>query len=54
MHSFTHSQTLWLDPRGTGLSTPFSANLVSDKSDEEVFQYLKHFRADNIGETMNQ
>ncbi|KAG6868493.1 hypothetical protein C0993_002031 [Termitomyces sp. T159_Od127] len=41
-------QTLWLDQRGTGLSTPFSANLVSDKSDEEIFQYLKHFRADNI------
>ncbi|KAG6873844.1 hypothetical protein C0995_010456 [Termitomyces sp. Mi166 len=40
--------TLWLDPRGTGLSTPFSADLVSDKSDEEVFEYLKHFRADNI------
>ncbi|KNZ80616.1 Proline iminopeptidase, partial [Termitomyces sp. J132] len=41
-------QTLWLDPRGTGLSTPFSADLVSDKSDEEIFEYLKHFRADNI------
>ncbi|KAG6919040.1 hypothetical protein DXG01_009750 [Tephrocybe rancida] len=41
--------TLWLDQRGTGLSTPFSADLVSDKTDEEVFQYLTHFRADNIG-----
>ncbi|KAF8079011.1 alpha/beta-hydrolase [Lyophyllum atratum] len=41
-------QTLWLDPRGTGLSTPFSADLVSDKTDQEIFEYLKHFRADNI------
>ncbi|KAG6830888.1 hypothetical protein H0H92_014039 [Tricholoma furcatifolium] len=44
--------TLWLDPRGTGLSTPFSANLVEHWSDEEIFQYLKHFRADNIGEQL--
>ncbi|KAJ7605959.1 alpha/beta-hydrolase [Mycena polygramma] len=41
-------QTLWLDPRGTGLSTPFSAELVDGRSDTEVFEYLKHFRADNI------
>ncbi|KAJ7622510.1 alpha/beta-hydrolase [Roridomyces roridus] len=41
-------QTLWLDPRGTGLSTPFSADLVQEKSDSEVFEYLKHFHADNI------
>ncbi|KAJ7245289.1 alpha/beta-hydrolase [Mycena rebaudengoi] len=41
-------QTLWLDPRGTGLSTPFSAELVSGMTDVELFQYLKHFRADNI------
>lgn len=41
-------QTLWLDPRGTGLSTPFSAELVEGQSDAEIFNYLKHFRADNI------
>ncbi|KAG6849973.1 hypothetical protein H0H93_002975, partial [Arthromyces matolae] len=41
--------TLWLDQRGTGLSTPFSADLVTGQSDEEITQYLKHFRADNIG-----
>ncbi|KAJ7037258.1 alpha/beta-hydrolase [Mycena alexandri] len=41
-------QTLWLDSRGTGLSTPFSAELVEGLADSEVFEYLKHFRADNI------
>ncbi|KAJ7048675.1 alpha/beta-hydrolase [Mycena amicta] len=41
-------QTLWLDPRGTGLSTPFSAELVEGKTDADLFEYLKHFRADNI------
>ncbi|KAG6842433.1 hypothetical protein C0991_007563 [Blastosporella zonata] len=30
------------------LSTPFTADTVSGKTDEEIFQYLKHFRADNI------
>ncbi|KAJ7257038.1 alpha/beta-hydrolase [Mycena rebaudengoi] len=41
-------QTLWLDSRGTGLSTPFSTELVEDHPDSEIFEYLKHFRADNI------
>ncbi|KAJ7756044.1 alpha/beta-hydrolase [Mycena maculata] len=41
-------QTLWLDSRGTGLSTPFSAELVEGQLDSEIFEYLKHFRADNI------
>ncbi|KAF7315974.1 Proline iminopeptidase [Mycena indigotica] len=41
--------TLWLDSRGTGLSTPFSAELVEGKTDTQLFDYLKHFRADNIG-----
>ncbi|EJD03345.1 alpha/beta-hydrolase [Fomitiporia mediterranea MF3/22] len=41
-------QTLWLDQRGTGLSTPISAELLEHKSDEEKADYLKHFRADNI------
>jgi hypothetical protein len=38
-----------MDPRGTGLSTPFTADLVEGKSDQEIFEYLKNFRADNIG-----
>ncbi|KAF9218570.1 alpha/beta-hydrolase [Gyrodon lividus] len=41
-------QTLWLDPRGTGLSTPVSAELMTEMTDEEKVQYLKNFRADNI------
>ncbi|KAI5116572.1 hypothetical protein M0805_006729 [Coniferiporia weirii] len=41
-------QTLWLDQRGTGLSTPVSAELLEHKSDAEKADYLKHFRADNI------
>ncbi|KAL5484904.1 hypothetical protein ACEPAI_7546 [Sanghuangporus weigelae] len=41
-------QTIWLDQRGTGLSTPISADLLENKSDEEKANYLKNFRADNI------
>ncbi|KDR75490.1 hypothetical protein GALMADRAFT_68416, partial [Galerina marginata CBS 339.88] len=43
-------QTLWLDQRGTGLSTPLSPETLPEnvKTDEEIAQYLKHFRADNI------
>ncbi|KAF8166850.1 alpha/beta-hydrolase [Pholiota molesta] len=47
LHSHGY-QTLWLDPRGTGLSTPFTADLVDGKSDKEIFDYLINFRADNI------
>ncbi|KAH9485732.1 Proline iminopeptidase aneH [Psilocybe cubensis] len=43
-------QTLWVDQRGTGLSTPLSPDTLPEhvKTDEEIAQYLKHFRADNI------
>ena len=44
-------QTLWLDPRGTGLSTPVSADTLPSrlKSDQDIADYLKYFRADSIG-----
>ncbi|KAG1741073.1 alpha/beta-hydrolase, partial [Suillus lakei] len=44
------STTLWLDPRGTGLSTPITADVFQTKQmdDEGIAKYLKHFRADNI------
>ncbi|KAI5900467.1 alpha/beta-hydrolase [Schizophyllum commune H4-8] len=51
MASELHSrgyQTLWLDQRGTGLSTPLSAEVLQGKSDKEIAEYCKHFRADNI------
>ncbi|KAF8589754.1 alpha/beta-hydrolase [Ramaria rubella] len=42
-------QTLWLDQRGTGLSTPLSAEVLNTRfNDQEIAEYLKHFRADNI------
>ena len=41
-------KTLWLDQRGTGLSTPVSEELLEGKTDQEKADYLKHFRADNI------
>ncbi|EIM83989.1 alpha/beta-hydrolase [Stereum hirsutum FP-91666 SS1] len=41
-------QTLWLDQRGTGLSTAISADMLASKSDDEKAAYLKHFRADSI------
>ena len=43
-------QVLQLDQRGTGLSTPISAaTLHLQGSLETQVQYLKLFRADNIG-----
>ncbi|GJJ11753.1 hypothetical protein Clacol_005991 [Clathrus columnatus] len=41
-------QTLWLDQRGTGLSTPICPDVLSSKSDVDICEYVKHFRADNI------
>ncbi|KAF8161478.1 alpha/beta-hydrolase [Crassisporium funariophilum] len=43
-------QTLWLDQRGTGLSTPLSPDTLpaNVSTDEQIAQYLKHFRADSI------
>lgn len=45
------TQTLWLDQRGTGLSTPLSPDTLppSVTTDEQIAQYLKYFRADSIG-----
>lgn len=43
-------QVLQLDQRGTGLSTPISgATLQLQGSLENQVQYMKLFRADNIG-----
>ncbi|KAJ6499243.1 alpha/beta-hydrolase [Mycena sanguinolenta] len=43
-------QTLWLDPRGTGLSTHISPESLPArlKTDQDKADYLKHFRADSI------
>lgn len=43
-------QILWLDQRGTGLSTPLTPDTLPEhiKTDEEIASYLKHFRQDNI------
>ncbi|KAJ3565185.1 hypothetical protein NP233_g7803 [Leucocoprinus birnbaumii] len=43
-------QILWLDQRGTGLSTPLTPDTLPAriKTDEEIADYLKHFRQDNI------
>ncbi|KAK1217229.1 hypothetical protein PQX77_020119 [Marasmius sp. AFHP31] len=43
-------QTLWLDQRGTGLSTPFSFETLPSriKTDQQIADYLKFFRADSI------
>ncbi|TFK45074.1 alpha/beta-hydrolase [Crucibulum laeve] len=43
-------QSLWLDQRGTGLSTAVSPDTLPPtvRSDEEIANYLKHFRADSI------
>ncbi|XP_006461414.1 hypothetical protein AGABI2DRAFT_185664 [Agaricus bisporus var. bisporus H97] len=43
-------QVLWLDQRGTGLSTPLTPDTLPShiKSDEQIAAYLKHFRQDNI------
>ncbi|KZP17794.1 hypothetical protein FIBSPDRAFT_746556, partial [Athelia psychrophila] len=41
--------TLWLDQRGTGLSTPITPDVLSElSSDAEKAEYFKHFRADSI------
>lgn len=43
-------QTLWLDQRGTGLSTPISPDVLTHlPTDAEKVRYLKNFRADSIG-----
>jgi len=43
-------QVLQLDQRGTGLSTPISAGTLVERGDiDEQVEYLKLFRADNIG-----
>jgi pimeloyl-ACP methyl ester carboxylesterase len=42
-------QMLYLDQRGTGLSTPISADTLALQGDaQKQADYLKHFRADNI------
>ncbi|KAJ7072746.1 alpha/beta-hydrolase [Mycena amicta] len=43
-------QTLWLDQRGTGLSTPLAADTLPARlvTDQDKADYFKHFRADNI------
>ncbi|KJA28762.1 hypothetical protein HYPSUDRAFT_61609 [Hypholoma sublateritium FD-334 SS-4] len=43
-------QTLWLDQRGTGLSTALSPDTLPSnvKTDQEIANYLKFFRADSI------
>ena len=46
------SQVLWLDQRGTGLSTPICGDLLDHLSDNEKADYLKNFRSDNIGEPL--
>ena len=43
-------QVLQLDQRGTGLSTPISSGTLLELGDvEDQVDYLKLFRADNIG-----
>ena len=43
-------QVLQLDQRGTGLSTPISNGTLNDLGNvEDQVEYLKLFRADNIG-----
>ncbi|KAI5236552.1 alpha/beta-hydrolase [Aureobasidium subglaciale] len=42
-------QMLYLDQRGTGLSTPITPSTLGLRGDEDVqARYLKHFRADSI------
>ncbi|GAB5593890.1 hypothetical protein Unana1_08790 [Umbelopsis nana] len=41
-------QVLLLDQRGTGLSSPISADSLAKFSDQEKADYLKYFRADSI------
>ncbi|KAJ7049924.1 alpha/beta-hydrolase [Mycena amicta] len=44
------SQTLWIDHRGTGLSTSLAADTLPARlvTDQDKVDYFKHFRADNI------
>lgn len=43
-------QMLYIDQRGTGLSTPVDADaLAKGRTIEEQAKYLKMMRADNIG-----
>ena len=44
------SKVLWLDQRGTGMSTPICGDLLDHLSDNEKADYIKNFRSDNIGE----
>jgi hypothetical protein len=40
---------VWLDQRGTGLSTPLTTSALSQfSSPKQQASYLQHFRADNI------
>uniref|UniRef100_A0A7N0T2K0 AB hydrolase-1 domain-containing protein n=1 Tax=Kalanchoe fedtschenkoi TaxID=63787 RepID=A0A7N0T2K0_KALFE len=42
-------RVILLDQRGTGLSTPLSSSsLLQFKSADDLVEYVKHFRADNI------
>ncbi|MFX4431709.1 alpha/beta fold hydrolase, partial [Acinetobacter baumannii] len=42
-------RVLLLDQRGTGLSSPVTQQTLSELSDSQSqFEYLKHFRGDNI------
>ena len=41
-------RVLLLDQRGTGLSTPVSAQALAGLAPEAQAKYLRHFRADNI------
>src|SRR5262249_3322948 len=41
-------RVLLLDQRGTGLSTPVTAQSLSRLSPKEQAEYLRHFRTDNI------
>ncbi|KAJ6589969.1 alpha/beta-hydrolase [Mycena vulgaris] len=43
-------KTLWMDPRGTGLSTHTSCESLPSRlvTDQDKANYLKHFRADSI------
>ena len=41
-------KVLLIDQRGTGLSTPICSRSFEGRSDQEIADYLTHFRADNI------
>lgn len=43
-----HFRVLLLDQRGTGLSSPISAQSLAHLSPEQQAEYISHFRADNI------